>query len=428
MKFVLRLILVCVVTEPIFASDVFDLKGAVSHALQQVPALASVHKEKQISELNARTAQFWFFPKFNLSASTSLSTAPPLWPTPWNNALSITLNQPLLSNSANGIGFSIAQTQLAIAQIDVQLERDRLCMKVVKDFYAYSLAVEQLNLGKQKLHALLRQLDLVTRRFQQGFKTQKDVLRFEAQVQQTQIQQATANNLVAQSKETLITSITGTNRQQLTTTMEFVAEKPLLNTLDAIPVSAPPIEHHALYKRLDLEQKIESFNVDLSRRQLWPELSAFTSVSGSANFSLNRGSLFEPSSLFMVGLTLNYELFDFGKRRRDIAIAQKRNDIKANAIQTQLALETANITQMMVSFGLLQESIALNKKLLALEEDNFKRIQTDYQQGKAQYLDVIAALNSVADVKSALYSAIFDLKTHLVTYRYYQGTLYDWIF
>lgn len=424
------ILLAPVLTTHLIAGEVLtlDLPAAVSHALKHIPALSSAKKQKEIAEIVLKTARFSFFPKLNLSALSGINATEPHWPTLWNNSLSFTLQQPILSHLVNGVDREIAHTKDAIAQLDLEIERDLVCMKVVKDFYAYSAAVEQLDIKKQKLDVLLKQLDVVNRRFQQGFKTQRDVLRFEAQVQQAQIQLATAKNRVLQGAETLITTITGVNRQQITESFNFIPIKPLPVALVSTPKDEPKIEKHALYKKLELELKVSSLNVDLSRRQLWPELSATASATGNINVGLIRAPLLEQSSLFMIGISLQYELFDFGKRRRDISIAMKNEEIKAHSIQTKLSNETAAIAQMMVSFSLLQENISLNKKLLALEEDNFKRIQSDYLQGKAQYLDVISALNNLSDVKSALISSIFDFETQLITYRYYEGTLYDWIF
>lgn len=406
----------------------FDLASAVAYALRRVPAFASVKTKKEISEISLESAHFLFFPRLSLFALSGINTTIPEWPTLWNNSLTLTLQQPVLSHSVNGISYEIAQTKDTIAKIDIELERDRLCMNVVKDFYAYSAAVEQREIKKQKLDVLMKQLNIVNRRFRQGFKTQRDVLRFEAQVQQAQIQQAAANNRVEQAKETLITSITGGNRQQISDSFEFVALTPPPIALDAIPTKEPIIEHHPLFKKLELEQQIAASEVNLSRRKLWPELSASASAIGNANLGFMKASLFEPTAAFMVGLSLQLDLFDFGHRRRDIAIAIKNRDIKAFALQTQLSSETAIITQMMVTISLLKESLLLNKRLLALEQDNFKRIEHDYLQGKAQYLDVISALNNLSDVKSALSSAMFDLEIQMTTHRYYEGTLYDWIF
>jgi len=405
-----------------------DLPQAVSYALNRVPALASIKKQKEITEIKLKTARFAFFPKLSLSAQSGVSITQPQWPALWANSLGFTLQQPILSHSVNSINFEIAQTKDAISELDLEIERDLLCMKVVKDFFAYSAAEEQLTLKKQKLDVLLKQLNMAGRRFQQGLKTQRDVLRFTAQVEQAKIELAQTKNRVLKTAATLLTTITGSNRQQLRESFNFVPIKMPMVILHAVPTNEPNIEHHALFKKLRLEEKIASLEVDLSKRQLWPELTAAASISGNANFGLANASRFAGSSLFMASLSLNYELFDLGKLRREIAISTKNKEIKANSIQTQLANETATIAQMMVNFSLLQESLALNKKLLALEEDNFKRMQNDYLQGKAQYLDVISALNNLSDVKSSFISEIFDFETELVTYRYYQGTLYDWIF
>lgn len=405
----------------------FDLKGAIAYALEHTPAFRTFKTQREMTTIATKTAQLSLFPKLQLGASTNIGANFPDWSPTWRNGLSLSLEQPLLSAVSNSVHIDIAKTKDAIADLNLTAQRDLLCMKVAKDFFAHANAVQQLQIKKQKLAALVKQFDVVNSRYLQGIKRERDVLRFRAQVQQAKIAEASARNLVEQAKLTLIATITGINSEDIKTAFEFEAPLPRVDTA-LIPSHEPTLKKHVLFKKIELERNLALLNIDLAKRQLWPDLSASLGANFGNNLGLYRPFDISPSHSFLLGLNFRFELFDFGKRRRDIVIASKNRDIEENASHTQLAAESLAIKTMMANLKLLKESLKLNQSLLALEEDNLTRIQVDYINGKAQYLDVIAALNSLSDVKSSLYLALFDLEALLVTHRYYEGTLYDWLF
>lgn len=52
-------------------------------------------------------------------------------------------------------------------------------------------------------------------------------------------------------------------------------------------------------------------------------------------------------------------------------------------------------------------------------------IEREYRNGKIQYLDLITALNNLADAQIKYYSAALDIQTVKYTSLYHHGKLYE---
>lgn len=401
-----------------------DLRGAVSMALARVPEFDSKRLQKNISELNLSSSTASFFPKISLQASSSINSSFPTWIPSLGNSLGISFHQPLLSTLTNSVSHEIARAKVDLADAELKQKRDELCMTVLKAYIAYSAAMAARDIQQGKYRTLQTQRDVVNRRFLQGLKTERDVSRFQAQVQQAQIQVAHADSRVTRQKNALIAAVGGAAPSATLIFSPIVPNEDLLND---IPDTAPKISQHPLILKLEIDKKLAALDVDLAKRKLWPELSLSASATGSANFFFHPPNT-APGVAFMIGINLGYNLFDFGISRRDVVIAGKEKAIKANMMQAELIKERSAIDDMMNNFSLYKTSLTLNKNLLTLEQRNLQRIEHDYAQGKSQYLDLINALNSTNDAKATLIAELYELETLLATYRYYEGSLYDWIF
>lgn len=373
-------------------SDNIDFNKFLIKFLENNPRFDSVRKQKEITHLQLKNSYYSFFPKISLNASSSLSNNFNFDGLRNNNILSLSLYQPILHHSINYPSYQIALAKDSIAKLNIEIELNEICLQAAKLFYSYCSHVEKLNILQEKLSLLSERLEVIRTKYQQGLITQRDLLRFESQIQQAKIQILSLKSSALEKKQELniLLKTKDTNFNLITSAN--------LNT--DVPINEPDKNNSALFKKLSIENDIENYNVKQAQRQMWPQI--FFNASISNNFDFPKFKFKKGNHNFLLGFEINYDIFSFGKSNRDIQISKIQKDIKYNDYNDKINQEDLKIKQLMSRLQTYQESISLNKKLFALEQANFSRIKNDYLVGKAQYLDLVAALNSLNDVKVAL--------------------------
>ncbi len=406
------------------AAAPLSLREAASYALEHSPQLDSSQRQALIAEqerLNARAA---FLPSIDFTSSHGLERSYPSTSTnePWASSFSLTLTETLYDNGESITKHRISLLQEEIARETLLRDRDRLLLDVAGAFYQHSLARKALEIQQEQHSVLKRQVELVKESYRQGVKSRKDYLRFQTQLNRSDIDLLAARTGLQKSELALqrVLGVPLRSNDQVTFTVDENRPAPL-------PAKEILLATHRDSRIADLQRRSAALNAELSRRKVWPEIGIATSATyGSSDYWNTSKRVYENDKLsWSALLTVKYNLLDWGVRRRNSEIAASRAQIRANELETDLLSLREEIEKLSVDARKLQSSFQLADELFKLERTNLNLITTEYRQGKVQYLDYINALQNLASAKNTYYSSLFELKRALLALHYHEGTLHE---
>jgi len=400
------------------------LNDAASYAVRHSPALDSSQRQALIAEderLNARSA---FLPSVDFSSAHGLErTYPKAKVTePWASNFSLNLAETLYDNGESITRHRIATLQEDIARENLLRDRDRLLYEVAAAFFQYSLARKSLEI-QQEQHAVLKlQVELVKESYRHGVKARKDYLRFQTQLNRSDIDLLGARTTL-QKAELALRRLLGVPLSS-TEPLEFLVDE---SRPPPVRPADTKLASHRDFRLAELQRRVSDLSSELVRRKLWPELGLkATATYGSSDYLFTGVPPHESDRLTWNALiTLNYNILDWGVRRRNVEIAANRAAVRSNELEAELLLLREEIEKLQVDIRKQQEGFALSDDLLKLERANLQLITNEYREGKVQYLDYINSLQNFADAKSTYYTSLYDLKRGILARRYHEGTLYE---
>jgi len=400
------------------------LRDAAGYAIRHSPSLDSSQRQALIAEDERRNARAAFFPTLDFTSAHGLQRNYPKNSIyePWSSVFSISLAETLYDNGESISKSRIATLQEEISRQTLLRDRDRLLLDVAAAFFQHSLAKKSLEI-QQEQHAVLKlQVELVKDSYKQGVKSRKDYLRFQTQLNRSDIDLLNARTILQKSELSLrrLLGVPLSPYEKLDFTVDV--------SLPAfVQVKEAKIESHRDFGLAELQRRVSDLNHEIVRRKQWPELGLVATANyGSSNYMFTGLPPHESDRLNWSALvTLRYNILDWGVRRRNSEIAANRTAIRANELESELLGLREELEKLEVDLRKLQESFHFSEDLLKLERANLQLITNEYRQGKVQYLDYISSLQNFANAKSIYYNSLFDLKKGILARRYHEGTLYE---
>lgn len=405
-----------------------NLKQAIDYALEHSPTLNSSVREKSIREMEKENSIASFLPSLDLSATHGFRKTTPIsgsMPSHlWGGEATVSLTETLYDNGSSLTKFRISKLNSERAEIFFRRERDLLCKEVGLEFLQFSLASKLLGIQQEQHQLLKKQYESVAGRYHQGLTVRKDFLRFKTQLSRSNIDLVNSENSVEKSTREL-------NRLlavplDLQTNIEFILDEQKIQWGQLSKISVQ-FEKHYDFQVAMIQKKIDDLEFNLIDRKYWPEIfldSAVTyhafSPTGSPTTSANKDQL-EWSAM----LTLKYNIWDWGIRRKNAEVAQQRKSIQSNEIDAKLFVVRSEIERLLLDLKQLTDRFKLSEELLALEKTNLSLLNKEYQNGRTQFLDLITGLKDLADAKVKYFTAFYELKRGILSLQYHQGTLYE---
>jgi outer membrane protein len=402
----------------------FGLRDAAAYALHNAPSLDATARQKIVTELEYKNSVSAFLPSLDLVSSHGLlRNYPQLTPyQPWVSSFGLALTETLYDNGEAITRKNIASVQEQLADLNLGRDRDNLILNVANSFFALSLARRNLEI-QQEQHAVLKlQVELVRDAYRQGVKTRKDYLRFQTQLNRSDIDLLAVRNAVTKADIDL--------RRTIGVPLESPASFEFLLD-DALPEpERTPVIHveaHRDYKIAELTRQTADLNTDIVRRKQWPVLGLTAAANyGSSNYLFTGipESVYQTKSWTAL-LSLSYNFFDFGTRRRNTEIAAQQAMIQSDTLEGGLLDLRQTIDKLYIDLRQSTESYNLSQELLKLERANLALITNEYRQGKVQYLDYINSLQNFASAKTTYYTSLYDLRRQQLALHYHEGNIYD---
>jgi outer membrane protein TolC len=416
------------------AAALLTLTEAVRYAADHSPTLDNARRSAAIASAQYTSSWSKFLPSLDMKSSYGINRQKQyglyLNDNPWTSDLNVALTENLYDNGATLTQFRIADLSSESNALAYLTARDKLALDVANAYYQLSLNIILADTSQEQLKTLVHQFTAVAAQYRQGMKTRQDYLRFKTQVGRAQIDALNAENAITTAKEELRRLIGAPTPSAAGTASppDFEPQRPApLDVTRAVPTQAPAFEKNYQYRAAQLQYRINDLNETFAHRNYWPQVAVSAGASYDNSGYVGSGQAFNTNNLvgWNAQLTLTYNIWDWGVRRRDVEIAEHNRGISDNAQNTTLLQLNAGIRELMVELGRLRDNYKLAEEVLRLSEESYAFLDEQYRLGKIAYLDLITALNDLLAARVAFHTAYFDILKNVAQYRYYEGTLYD---
>lgn len=411
-----------------------SLKEIAEIALDNSPAFLTAQASYKASKLQAENSFAAFFPSLDLTSSLgpqgySPNTVPASAYSgsvfsSWTSGTALALTETLWNNGETAKQYQISKLTEEQNHLQYLKIKGQVLLTVLQSYCEWSYSLLQLGFTHQYAAELDRQFKLASAQYHQGLKTRSDYLRFQTQVQRSQLDLISAEKLVETSRITLINTIGLSQSEDSNRNRGFkVLEKP-----------RAPSQSSSWH--LDANELIEN-RIFSIRRQISDKEVALIKSRDVPQLFLTAGAQYGSSYYFQTGqswndnqqtswnalLTLKFNFWDMGVRNRNIQIQAEQEVIAQQDIRNTLLNDQKDLLTFKEDQLQLQRRQEVTTSLVSNEQTNYRQIEQDYRQGKITYLDLTQALSEVLDAQSKKLRVDFDSLILYSKWKYFKGTL-----
>lgn len=406
-----------------------NFREAIDIAVEKSPALSSARSELNIRDLEYKNSYSLFLPSLDLSATHGLrGSNPSVYNSNYASELNLQLTENLYDNGISLAKYESARFNKEMGELSYRNERDKLVLDIAIEYMRYSLATNLAQVQEQQFNIINKQYQSVSSQYQQGVKTRRDYLRFKTELRRSEIELQNSRTTMEKSRFELM-RLLGFEVNEQARPFDFEPIVVDVKSVEQVPSQRPDLANHYQYRIASLQRKVFENDVYIVRRDYWPQLfltAGATYHTGDylgTNVPLTENETTSWNAL----LTLKFNLWDWGIRRRNISIADAKRTQAENTIASNLNTFSSENAKMMLELNQSSKNFAIARELLDLEAKSYGFLDTEYRNGKVSYLDIIVGLRDLLNAKVQMYSSYFDLRGQLLRYRYHEGRLYEFI-
>ncbi|MBK1441471.1 TolC family protein [Parapedobacter sp. ISTM3] len=390
-----------------------SLEDVVSYALENRPAVHQALIDEEIGERDIASALSGWFPQINATGTYN-----------WN------IKIPTNVIAGNVIQLGQSHVGAAVLQADQQILNPSLIqaskaakyirqqnalntensyintvVEVSKAYYDILTSEEQLNIIKENIQRLERQLSDAKARYETGIVDNTDFKRAQITLSNTLAEQKRVNELLTYKYAFLKELIGLPAEQQLTLSLASVSameKEMLLDTTQTVNY-----EQRVEFRQIQTVKQLQQLNTQYNKWTFLPSLSAFYNYAWDFRDPQLSGLFNEvfPRSVF--GLTLNIPVFQGGRRIHEIRKSQLQEtridwDIVnlKNQINTQYEMAMATYQANLNDWQVAQRNVALS-------EEVYNTIKLQYDEGIKTYLDLMTAETDLRTTQINYLNALF---------------------
>lgn len=414
--------LVFTLSAPAFSKSM-DIKALVEFGLEYAPSMKVSRNNLQSSQLATQNSFAAFLPSLDVSASHGYQDGDPSSITnPWGSRLNVGLTETLYDNGSNLINYDMAKTTEAKARLEFEKERNAFCLKILAEFHNYSETLSLYEIEKVQHETLQRQYKSLEGKYLRGEKTRTEYLRFKAKLQRSELTLMSSENDIANSLSNLKALVGFTGADLEVEPLEITVE-----SMDLSPAPVIPVQQHFESTIAAKAKAINAYEARLVERKHYPQVYLTAGLSYTNSDYLGGRDAFEASGQTSWNslLTLKYNIWDWGRRRRDVAVAQLSKENSNATLDLQLLNLQSSLSRLVVDLNQQKNNFRLNQELVKLESSNYKSIVTDYRNGIATFLDLDKAIADLTSARQSLTRNYFRLRQLMAEYQYHTGKLYE---
>ncbi|WP_434518828.1 TolC family protein [Pseudomonas sp. NFX1] len=365
------------------ASAGLSLPEALAAAFAQNPELAAAGREVGVAEGERRQADLLPNPELSWEAEDTRRDT---------RTTTITLSQPFELGGKRGARVAVATTGQAIAQLELERQRNGLRADVVQAFHTALRAQTALELAQQSQALTERGLRVVQGRVTAGQASPVEATRAQVQLAQAQseVRRAASQRSVAYQA---LARLTGSP----------LATFDHLQAANLSPGAAPTAE--ALLDKVEqtAEWRLAAAQVERGEASLGSE-----KAQRIPNLTVSLGSQYsreDRERVNVVGLSMPLPLFD--RNQGNVLVAARRADQARdlrNAVELRLRSETRSALSQWATA--MQEVQAYDRTILPSAQQAVDTATRGFEMGKFAFLDVLDAQRTLIEARGLYLAAL----------------------
>jgi outer membrane protein TolC len=408
------------------AQEKIDFHEALTRALDRSPDYDIIKQQDKISDLSYGSAKVAFLPEldveaqngyYNQGGNSFYNQTTPL--NPWSNLLGLTLNENLYDNGKSWNELDVARLNRSASALGLEKGRQQILLTVSLAFYDFSLSAGALDLQRQEVETLRQQYRTIQGRYHSGVSSDRDFLRIKAQIQRSEVDLATQEISLENSRQTLRLAV------GVKEAMDFVPLLPKVAEIDGLQFPSSGAESTFDYRIADLQRQVSDIHYREVQREDWPRLT----LKGSASYNIpqyigpSQSGVDSPYWNVQALLILDYALWDWGIRQRKMQAADYQRSIEFDNQEKTRQQVSQSLNAFRAQVNLYRKSYTESQQILRDEENVYSSLSQGYRDGKSTYLELITALGDLYASRNQNLSLQFNLLKVRANLAFYQGNL-----
>lgn len=404
------------------------LPQIIDYALENQTAVKQASINQEITDLQIKNRLADWYPQIdfnynyqrNFQLPTSVIGGNPIHLGVYNtSALQFTGTQNIFNRDAL-LATRTKEDVKLVAEKETENAKINLIAGVSKNFYDLLATNQQIKVTDENIIMLSRSLKDSRARYDAGL------------TDKTDYQRATIalNNAIASKKE--LEEGLNAKLANLKYLINYPSEKPLSLQYDSatlvkeINLDTTKVANYLArveYQRLQAQLRLQQANIAYNKWSYIPSVSANGAY--ILNFQNDKfGKLYNegfPNSY--AGITLGFPIFQGGKRKNNILIAQKQADQTQLDIVDFINQANSEYAQAMAQYKASMANYLALKENMELAADVFRIIELQYREGIKTYLELITAQTDLRSAQINYFNAIYSLLSSKIDVEKAEGAI-----
>ncbi|MDR3611089.1 MAG: TolC family protein [Ignavibacteriaceae bacterium] len=320
----------------------------------------------------------------------------------------LTLSQVIYNQKIN-TAIQIAGEYSSYSKEGNRAARNDIALNVKKAYYNILLAKKLVNVSREGYQVAKSNYDNVASLYKQGVSSEYDFLRAEVQVANSEPGVIQSENNLALALNYLKNLLALDISKPIDVIGEFQYQDISSDLIESKNTEA--IAGNPLIKQLTIQESLLDKNVTIQRSDYYPSLSFF----GQYDFQSQDNTLdiknYNWAKSFLLGIQLNYTLFDGfsrGSRIEQAVIDKEKIMLTRRKVEESLKIQ---ILQADLKIEEARKRIKAQEKNLEQAEKTIKIAQTRYKNGVGTQLELIDTQAALTFAQTNYATALYDFLT-----------------
>ena len=287
--------------------------------------------------------------------------------------------------------------------------RNDIVLNVKKAFYNILLMKKLVNVSREGYQVAKANYENVASLYKQGVSSEYDFLRAEVQMANSEPGLIQAENSLELAKNYIKNLLALDINKPIEIIGDFQYEEISSDIIETKTTEA--IAHNPLVKQLSIQESLLDKNVTIQRSDYFPTLSFFGQYDFQSQDNTWDIKNYNWAKSFMLGLQLNYTLFDGfsrGSRIEQAVIDKEKVILTRRKVEEGLKIR---ILQASLKMEESTKRIKAQEKNLEQAEKTIKIAQTRYKNGVGTQLELIDTQAALTFAQTNYATAVYDFMT-----------------
>lgn len=366
------------------------LPESVGIALQKSSTLKQQTLELEKSELSLKQSKSAFLPSLDLTASYIYNDENPNQRTyDWDSSAAISITENFYDHGLSLTNYKISKSRKTLTELEYRREKSSTVLRTVQ-LYLEVLKTQKIEELQVKNTVQVEKVyNLVVSQYKQGLRTRQDFLRFEAQYQRAILSKVSAEYDTLKAREDLKVYL---DLLEVPTQFSDYSQK-------SFPVSAGADIYES--EKRNLTQELRTSEEKLLKIENRPRIDVVGKFGYGSDSYFHTDTRWNDNdkTFWNVGLTFNWNLWDWGQRGSAVKISRLeslRQDVRTSFDEREAKSAISKIQEQV---RLIQKQYDISEKLLKVETENFTFMERYFREGKASFLDYSTSLSNLISVQ-----------------------------